>query len=86
MEIVMTHAAIIEEMVLASASMDIARDAAERGDWPKAEQALLGVQERSARLLRELGLQGGSAEPPKERPRPEVARRRWRCSASLDSN
>ena len=60
----MTHAAIIEEMVLASASMDVARDAAERGDWPKAEQALLDVQERSARLLRELGLQGGSLEPP----------------------
>ena len=34
----MTHAAIIEEMVLASASMDVARDAAERGDWSKAEQ------------------------------------------------
>jgi hypothetical protein len=69
----MTHAAIIEEMVLASASMDVARDAAERGDWPKAEQALLDVQERSARLLRELGLQGDSPEPAKERPSPEVA-------------
>ena len=69
----MTHAAIIEEMVLASASMDVARDAAERGDWPKAEQALLDVQERAARLLRELGLQGDPPEPPKERPSPEVA-------------
>lgn len=47
-------------------SMDVARDAAERGDWPKAEQALLDVQERSARLLRELGLQDGSAKPPDE--------------------
>ena len=64
----MTHAAIIEEIVSASASMDVARDAAERGDWPKAEQALLDVQERSARLLRELGLQGGSAKPPDEPP------------------
>ena len=66
----MTHAAIIEEIVSASASMDVARDAAERGDWPKAEQALLDVQERSARLLRELGLQGGSAAPPDESSRP----------------
>ena len=66
----MTHAAIIEEIVSASASMDVARDAAERGDWPKAEQALLDVQERSARLLRELGLQGASAEPPDESSRP----------------
>ena len=69
----MTHAAIIEEMAHASASMDVARDAAERGDWPKAEQALLDVQERSARLLRELGLQGGSAKPPDEPPSPEAA-------------
>jgi hypothetical protein len=69
----MTHAAIIEEMACASASMDVARDAAERGDWPKAEQALLDVQERSARLLRELALQGGSVEPLKEPPRPKAA-------------
>ena len=69
----MTHAAIIEEMVLASASMDVARDAAERGDWSKAEQALLDVQERSARLLRELGMQGGSAKPPDEPPSPKAA-------------
>ena len=69
----MTHAAIVEEVALASASMDVVRDAAERGDWPKAEQALLDVQERSARLLRELGLQGGSVEPPKGPPHPEAA-------------
>ena len=69
----MTHAAIIEEIASASASMDVARDAAERGDWPKAEQALLDVQERSARLLRELGLQGGSAKPPDEPPSPKAA-------------
>ena len=68
----MTHAAIIEEMACASASMDVARDAAERGDWPKAEQALLDVQERSARLLRELGLRG-SAKPPDEPPSPKAA-------------
>ena len=65
----MTHAAIVEEIVSASGSMDVARDAAERGDWPKAEQALLDVQERSARLLRELGLQGGTAKPPDEPPK-----------------
>ena len=62
----MTQAAIVEEIVLVGASMDVARDAAERGDWPKAEQGLLDVQERSARLLRELGLQAGSAMPPDE--------------------
>ena len=62
----MIQAAIVEEIVLVSASMDVARDAAERGDWPKAEQALLDVQERSARLLRELGLQNGSAKPSDE--------------------
>ena len=69
----MTHAAIVEEIVSASASMEVARDAAERGDWPKAEQALLDVQERSARLLRELGLQGGTAKPPDEPPSPTAA-------------
>ena len=47
---------IIEETVFASASMDVALDAVERGDWHKAEQALLDVQERTGRLLRELSL------------------------------
>jgi hypothetical protein len=42
-------------------------------DWTKAEQALLDVQERSARLLRELGLQGGFAKPPDEPPSPKAA-------------
>jgi hypothetical protein len=56
--------------VAMSASMDVARDAAERGDWSVAEQALLDVQERSARLLRELSLRGGSVEPPKQPPGP----------------
>jgi hypothetical protein len=59
-----------KEIVLASASMEVARDAAERGDWPMAEQALLDVQERSARLLRELGLQKESVEPPNQPPSP----------------
>ena len=44
---------IIEETVFASASMDVALDAVQRGDWHKAEQALLDVQERAGRLLQE---------------------------------
>jgi hypothetical protein len=32
---------ILEETVFASASMDVALDAVEQGDWAKAEQALL---------------------------------------------
>ena len=66
----MQQGAIIEEMVFASASMDVARDAAELGDWPKAEQALLDVQERSARLLRELGLKLQSSEAKAPQPSP----------------
>lgn len=64
----MRQAAIIEEMVFTSASMDVALDAAELCDWAKAEQALLDVQERSARLLRELGIERESAEHRNEPP------------------
>jgi hypothetical protein len=51
---------LVAEMVFASASMDVARDATERGDWSKAEQALLDVQDRIGRLLRELTLKAAS--------------------------
>ena len=63
----MTQAAIVEEIVLVSASMDVARDAAERGDWPKAEQALLDVQERSARLLPNWDCRAGPQSHPTSR-------------------
>ena len=63
----MQKAAILDELAFASSSMDVACEAAQIDDWAKAEQALLDVQERSARLLRELGLQRESnptaAEP-----------------------
>ena len=62
----MRQAAIIEEMVFASTSMDVALDAAELHDWAKAEHALLDVQERSARLLRELGIERKNADQPHE--------------------
>jgi hypothetical protein len=56
----MDNGPLVEEMVFASVSMDVARDAAERGDCSKAEQALLDVQERISRLLRELSLKAAS--------------------------
>ena len=65
----MTHAAIIEEMAHASASMDVARDAAERGDWPKAGPSRRAgtVRPPSSRI----GF-AGRLRRPKEPPRPEA--------------
>ena len=51
----MSDLALVAELRAASVSMIAATKAAEHGDWATAERAVLDAQERSARLLRELG-------------------------------
>lgn len=52
-----------DELTAAGRSLSAAIDAVVHKDWGKLEQALVEVQERIGRLLRELELQRGS--PPK---------------------
>ena len=52
----MGYPAILDELRTAAASMDLAAEAGEEGDWGRVEQGLLEVQERNANLLREIGL------------------------------
>ena len=52
----MGYRAILEELRTTAASMDLAAEAGEAGDWSLVEQKLLEVQERNANLLREIGL------------------------------
>jgi hypothetical protein len=51
-----SYAAILDELRTTAASMDLAAEAGEEGDWNRVEQGLLEVHERSANLLREIGL------------------------------
>ena len=52
----MGYRALLEELRTAAASMDLAAEAGETGDWERVEQGLLEVQERNNSLLREIGL------------------------------
>jgi hypothetical protein len=59
----MDDAAMSDELTATGRSLSAASDAVAQKDWGKLEQALVEVQERIGRLLRELELQRGS--PPK---------------------
>jgi hypothetical protein len=64
--------AIVSELRSASASLVLATAAAQNGDWVTAEQGTLDAQERTARVLRELGLKLASTSvtpvaPPADR-------------------
>lgn len=52
----MGYRTILEDLRTAAASMDLAAEAGEAGDWDRVEQRLLDVHERNARLLRDIGL------------------------------
>lgn len=52
----MQYRAILNELRTTAASMDLAAEAGEEGDWARVEQGLLEVHERSGHLLREIGL------------------------------
>ena len=52
-----------DELTAAGRSLSAAMDAVVQNEWGKLEQALVEVQERIGRLLRELELKRGS--PPK---------------------
>lgn len=58
----MSEDALVAELRAAGASLGTAIAGAETKDWAIAEQAVLDVQERTARILRELALKLG--EPP----------------------
>jgi hypothetical protein len=51
----MSDDALIAELRAATSSMVTATAAAEAGDWTIAEQSVIDAQQRSARLLQELG-------------------------------
>jgi hypothetical protein len=54
-----------DELAAASRSLSAAIDALTQKEWGKLEQALVELQERTGRLLRELELQRSSpARPP----------------------
>ena len=48
----MQHQVIVLKLREASDKMDLAVEAGERGDWPKAEKALSEVQLRTTEILR----------------------------------
>lgn len=58
----MSEDALVAELRAAGASLGTAIAGAEAKDWAIAEQGVLDVQERTARILRELALKLG--EPP----------------------
>lgn len=64
----MSDDALIAELRAATSSMVTAMAAAESGDWTVAEQGVIDAQQRSARLLQELGRRllkdFGASEPP----------------------
>jgi hypothetical protein len=60
----MVDSAISDELAAANRSLSAAIDALMQKDWGKLEQALIEVQERTGRLLRELELQRGSLPKP----------------------
>lgn len=51
----MSDDALIAELRAATSSMITATAAAEAGDWTVAEQGVIDAQQRTARLLQELG-------------------------------
>jgi ribonuclease I len=60
----MVDSAISDELAAANRSLSAAIDALMQKDWGKLEQALIEVQGRTGRLLRELELQRGSLPKP----------------------
>jgi hypothetical protein len=62
--LVMPEDPIVSELRAASASLVVATAAAQGGDWVTAEQGTLDAQERTARILRELGLKLASTSVP----------------------
>jgi hypothetical protein len=61
----MDNAALSDELGAAGRSLSAAVDAVAHQEWGKLEQALVEVQERVGRLLRELELQrSASPRPP----------------------
>jgi len=66
----MVDSAISDELAAASRSMSTAIDAFMRNELAKVEHALVEVQERTGRLLRELALMRNTlAEPPPSEPK-----------------
>ena len=65
----MVDSAISDELAAASRSLSAAIDAFMQSEWAKAEHALVEVQERTGRLLRELELKRSSL-PPMDLPPP----------------
>jgi hypothetical protein len=64
----MSNDALIAELRAATSSMVTATAAAEAGDWTVAEQGVIDAQQRSVRLLQELGRKlltdFGTPQPP----------------------
>ena len=60
----MDDAAMSDELIVAGRSLSAAIDAVLQKEWGKLEQALVEVQERVGRLLRELELERGAAPKP----------------------
>ena len=61
----MVDDAMSDELAAASRSLSAAVDALTQKEWGKLEQALVELQERTGRLLRELELQRSAlAKPP----------------------
>jgi len=60
----MVDSAISDELAAANRSLSAAIDALMQKEWGKLEQALIEVQERTGRLLRELELQRSSLPKP----------------------
>jgi hypothetical protein len=59
----MVDSAISDELAAASRSLSAAIDAFMQNEWAKVEHALVEVQERTGRLLRELELKRSSLPP-----------------------
>ena len=55
----MSKSAIVDELQSVAVSVGAAIEGAENGDWMKVELALFEVQERTGRLLREIGIVKG---------------------------
>lgn len=55
----MSKSAIVDELHSVAVSVSAAIEGAENGDWMKVELALFEVQDRTARLLREVGIVKG---------------------------
>jgi ribonuclease I len=60
----MVDSAISDELAATNRSLSAAIDALMQKEWGKLEQALVEVQERTGRLLRELELQRSSLSKP----------------------